>query len=399
MRLVTEKKQKRAKLINQVREKFNSKPEMSAEDLLEIERMDGEIEQLEKEIALLEKTEQREADLPEREERAVQPETERQNVVVRPQDTEQYRQAFNRFLRGEVNPEIRATLTLSGDGGYLVPTLIYQNVIDQLNQENVMRQLGTTTTTDSTTKIPVVSTQATATIVGEGVEATQGEPDLVQKTLGAFKFQGYIQLSEEMVQDTGFPVESMVRNWIVGAIARHEEQKFQTGGGTTEPEGVVAAVSTGKTLASNAAVTGDEILDLYFSVLPQYRRRGTWIMSDSLFKLIRKLKISAAGQAGEYQLLYEPGLRAGEGDLLLGKPLHISPYMDAMGANAKKPAIFGDLSFLLIGTRGGASFQVYPQLLGTNGLPNGLIGYRGYIRSDCVMTMTTAAKTLLTPGA
>ena len=61
------------------------------------------------------------------------------------------------------------------------------------------------------------------------------------------------------------------------------------------------------------APTADELIDLFFSVIPEYRRAGTWMMSDATWAGVRKLKdttnrylIDRLGSGGELSILSRP---------------------------------------------------------------------------------------------
>jgi HK97 family phage major capsid protein len=73
-------------------------------------------------------------------------------------------------------------------------------------------------------------------------------------------------------------------------------------------------------------------------------------MNESSLKGIRKLK------DGNGQYLWQPGLTAGEPDMLFGAPVKTSIYVPAMAAGAKAIA-FGDFSYYWIADRQGRSLK------------------------------------------
>ena len=85
----------------------------------------------------------------------------------------------------------------------------------------------------------------------------------------------------------------------------------------------------------------DELIDLYYSLRSPYRKKAIWVLNDGTVRAIRKLK----DQTGQY--LWQPGLRNGEPDMILGKPLYTSAYMPILAAGAKT-IMFGDLSYYWI---------------------------------------------------
>ena len=82
--------------------------------------------------------------------------------------------------------------------------------------------------------------------------------------------------------------------------------------------------------------SADELIDLHFSVIPEYRRAGTWLMSDATWAGVRKLKDS------DKQYLVDRLGSAGEMSIL-GRPVVIEMNM-ANAALSAKSVLFGDFS-------------------------------------------------------
>ena len=113
---------------------------------------------------------------------------------------------------------------------------------------------------------------------------------------------------------------------------------------TGRPTGILNATGgaqVGKTTASTTAITLDEVIDLYYSLKSPYRSKSVFITNDLTVKAIRKLKDTT----GQY--LWQPSIREGTTDTLLGKPVYTSAYMPAIAASAKTIA-FGDFSYYWI---------------------------------------------------
>ena len=77
-------------------------------------------------------------------------------------------------------------------------------------------------------------------------------------------------------------------------------------------------------------------MNLYFSVIPEYRRAGTWMMSDVTWSGVRKLKDTT----NQY-LIDRLGV---QGELsLLGRPVVIDTNVPDAATSAKS-VLFGDFS-------------------------------------------------------
>lgn len=114
------------------------------------------------------------------------------------------------------------------------------------------------------------------------------------------------------------------------------------------------------TAAGTAAITADELVDLYYALKAPYRKNAVWILNDTTIKLIRKLK------TGDGQYLWQPGIKDGEVNTILGRPYFTSPFMPSAEAGAKT-IIFGDLSYYWIGDRQGITFRRLNELYAGKG--------------------------------
>ena len=196
-----------------------------------------------------------------------------------------------------------------------------------------------------------------------------------------------INVSEELLNDSVFDLESYIAREFARRIGTKEEEAFFTGDGTGKPLGILAAsggAETGVTAASATAVTADELMDLFYSLKSPYRKNAVWILNDSTIKAIRKLK----DNNGQY--LWQPSLVAGTPDTILGRPVKTSAYMPAIAAGAKTIA-FGDFSYYWIADRQGRSFKRLNELYAANGQ----VGFLGAQRVDGKMILPEAVKVLV----
>src|SRR5699024_2524513 len=180
-------------------------------------------------------------------------------------------------------------------------------------------------------KIPVVASKGTASWIDEEGAYTESDDSFAQVSIGAYKLGTLIKVSEELLNDSVFDLESYIARELARRIGTKEEEAFFTGDGTGKPLGILAAsggAETGVTAASATAVTADELMDLFYSLKSPYRKNAVWILNDSTIKAIRKLK----DNNGQY--LWQPSLVAGTPDTILGRPVKTSTYMPAIAAGA-----------------------------------------------------------------
>ena len=112
-----------------------------------------------------------------------------------------------------------------------------------------------------------------------------------KESIGAYKVGTMIKVSEELLNDSVFDLESYIAKEFARRIGAKEEEAFFTGDGSGKPLGILAATGgaeTGVTAASSTAVTADELMDLFYSLKSPYRKKAVWVLNDSTIKAVRK---------------------------------------------------------------------------------------------------------------
>ena len=373
---------------------------LSAEDDAAYTRMEQEITDLGKEIARLERQEALDAEL----NRPVnKPLTGKPGGRADADDGEDktgrasddYRKNFWNAMRSKVPmPAVTNALQIGTDseGGYLVPDEYERTLVEALEEENIFRQMAKVIKTSSgDRKIPVVASKGTASWIDEEGAYPESDDSFGQVSIGAYKLGTMIKVSEELLNDSVFDLQSYISREFARRIGAKEEEAFFTGDGKGKPLGVLAATGgaeTGVTAASATAVTADELMDLYYSLKSPYRKKSVWVLNDSTIKAIRKLK----DNNGQY--LWQPSLTAGTPDMILGRPIKTSAYMPAIAAGAKTIA-FGDFSYYWIADRQGRSFKRLNELFAATGQ----VGFLASQRVDGKMILAEAVKVLEQKGA
>mgnify|MGYP001313192284 CR=1 FL=1 len=370
----------------------NDKGVLSAEDDAAYTRMEQEITDLGKEIARLERQEALEAELnrPVNKPLTGKPMSGKEETKTG-RATDEYRQNFWNMMRSKAPmPSVVNALQIGTDseGGYLVPDEYERTLVEALEEENVFRQLARVIQTSSgDRKIPVVATKGTASWIDEEGAYTESDDSFGQVSIGAYKLGTMIKVSEELLNDSVFDLESYISREFARRIGAKEEEAFFTGDGSGKPLGILAAsggAETGITAASATAITADELIDLFYSLKSPYRRNAVWVLNDSTIKAVRKLK------DGSGQYLWQPSLTAGTPDTILGRPVRTSAYMPAIAASAKTIA-FGDFSYYWIADRQGRSFKRLNELYAANGQ----VGFLASQRVDGKMILPEAVKVLV----
>ena len=301
--------------------------------------------------------------------------------------SEAYKQAMLTALRTNFR-QVSNVLSegVDANGGYLVPEEYDHRLIDILDEENVMRKLGTRITTSGEHKINIAATKPAAAWIEEGGALTFGDATFDQIILDAHKLHVAIKVTEELLYDNAFNLENYIMQQFGKALANAEEDAFINGTGTGQPLGILAATGgadVGVMAKSATAITADELIDLIYSLKRPYRKSAAFLLNDQTLAAIRKLK----DNYGQY--LWQPSLQAGEPDRILGYAAYTSPYFPAVAAG--KPAVaFGDFSYYNIGDRGTRSFAELKELFAGNGM----VGFVAKERVDGKLVLPEAVKLL-----
>lgn len=277
-----------------------------------------------------------------------------------------YNKNFWNMMRSKaVRPDVVDALQVGTDteGGFLVPDEFEQTLVEALEEENIFRKLAHVITTSSgDRKIPVVATKGSASWVDEEGAITESDDAFSQVSIGAYKLGTLIKVSNELLNDSAFDLESYISTEFARRIGNKEEDAFFNGDGAGKPTGILNATGgaqVGVTAASATAITADEIIDLFYSLKAPYRKKAVWILNDATVKIVRKLK----DKNDNY--LWQPALTSGTPDTILGRPVYTSSFVPIAAAGAKT-VIFGDISYYWIADRQGRNFKKLSELYAAN---------------------------------
>lgn len=302
-----------------------------------------------------------------------------------PRAGDEYKNHFETFVRNNkdrVSHEVFNALQVgtNSEGGYIVPTEFDTSIVEHLQDWNDFRPLINVIQTGSDRSIPVEDTLGAAAYTAEEAAYNESDAAFGQKNLSAYKATRILKVSEELVQDAFFDIFAYLSRNFGKAFGLRQEQSIVAGTGSGQPNSLLTGASdSGVAFAGVAAITGDELIDVYHALSRPYRRNAAWVFNDSTMKLIRKLK------DGDGNYLWQRGIQAGEPDRLLNKPVISSQYMP-VAASTNKSVIFGDMSGYTWAERQGRVVQRLDELYAANGQ----IGFRAYERHDGVVTDTSA---------
>ncbi|MEE5994539.1 MAG: phage major capsid protein [Oscillospiraceae bacterium] len=192
------------------------------------------------------------------------------------------------------------------------------------------------------------------------------------------------ELHQALEIKTAFDLPAYIAKEFARRIGTKEEEAFLIGDGKGKPTGIFANTGGAEVGATaGAAITFDDVIELFYSLKSPYRKKAVWIMNEQTIKVLRKLKDST----GNY--IWQPSVTVGQPDTILNRPYVTSVYAPALAAN-QKPIAFGDFSYYWIADRQGRSMKRLNELFAMNGQ----IGFLASQRVDGKLILPEAVKVL-----
>jgi HK97 family phage major capsid protein len=232
---------------------------------------------------------------------------------------------------------------------YLIPTLIWGDLVRHLNAQSGVLRAGPTiirTAGNQTINVPILLTDASATAGAESTAATHSTyPVFSYVALKAFREEGLMYVTDEAQGSTEFPILTILNEVAGRALAVKAATDYALGAGSTAPDGLFISVKADcnancVTAASQTTVTADELLQTMFKLHGGYRAVGSWVVSQPMMQVIAGIK----DDEGRYLMM--ASMSEGVSDRLFGRPIFEDAYADANGAIAtgEEHVVFGDMS-------------------------------------------------------
>lgn len=243
----------------------------------------------------------------------------------------------------DVLAESRAlsAFTLSSGGATVPETLVRSLEMNMLAFGGV-RQVAETLTTASGERMTWPTADDTSN-TGEQLGESTSVGSSTDPTFGGIYWDAYkfsskpILVPYELLQDSVFNLPGILGEMLGERLGRITATKHTTGTGAGTCKGIVTASTAGKTTASATAITFDEIQDLIHSIDPAYRQSASFMMHDSIWLYLKKLKDGV----GKYYI--QEDVTGDATPRLFGYPVYISQEMDSTVATTKKTMLFGQL--------------------------------------------------------
>lgn len=342
-----------------------AKEETRALSETEVTRFD----EIEKEIKSIDATiaaEKRALDLASTE---TEKEAEMSEVTKTPEqvETDELR-AFEEFVR---NNETRAEM-LEGDNGAIVPVTIANKIIKAVRDRVPYLQLADVIETNGKLSVPVYGEDASdyinADYVDEGKSLTDNVGKFTTVDLTGYVVGALSVISNKLINNTDINITDFIVNEVARAMAEKLEKEFTVG-----TSGKITGITTGEvkvTTAAANAITYDELVTLKHSVKKAFRGAGKFIMNDTTYTAICKLK-DANGQPYFKDDDYK----------ILGCEVLVSDSMPELGTG-NKAIVFADLSGYTIKMTKNVEVSILRELYA----PKNMVGVMAFGEFDAKIT-------------
>lgn len=190
-------------------------------------------------------------------------------------------------LSSDIEAEYKSqNVTTAGDGGYLVPTVVANNIVEKLKLVSNLRNLFTVIPdAPADLKLNMQAGRPAVAWTAEEAAYNATKATFAPKSIKAFKITGIVPITEEFMQDVAnYPaVQALLESQLAQEIGYQENVAFISGDGTTRPLGFRTLTLPGgqvKTFASVGAISFDDVKGLKRALPAAYRTGAGFIGND-----------------------------------------------------------------------------------------------------------------------
>jgi len=294
----------------------------------------------------------------------------------------EYNKSFWNAMRGNKLGDEKLQKGRNTDTGtYDMPSFSQTKYATELNKISLFRSMGSVISAPGFGyRIFAKDSNDLALWVAENesIPIYEGIDDFTINTIDSHKLAAFVKLNDEFVHDITFDLEDYLIKRFAKNFGNAEDNAFINGNGEEMPTGILSDDIGAKTGVTSSSITYDNIINLYFSVEPEYRKNATWLMNDKTALSLRTLK----DDAGNY-------LWRDSDDTLLGKKIAFSEYMPDTVINSK-PIAFGDFSYYWVVIRNPISIRSLTEKFALNNQ----IGYLAFEFLDGKLIRPEAIKVI-----
>ncbi len=221
----------------------------------------------------------------------------------------------------------------------------------------------------------------------ELAEVTSSEAKFKTVTIGHHKLGSLFKASVELINQNHFDIASEGLNQMSLDFALKAETAIIKGTGTEQPLGLTSG-GTAYSLASYAALTADELIEIQSALKAPYQMNAVWLMNRKTLGKLKQLKDGA----GQY--IFQTDMTKEFDGIIFGKPVLVSEAMDDMGSDGK-PILYGDFGRAY---KANLNPDISIQVLREKYATQGAVGVLGFMFIDGRPVNDEAYVTVSCPG-
>ena len=249
--------------------------------------------------------------------------------------------------------EMRGTATITTAetglaGGYVIPYQFSNELERTMAYYGPMLQVSRVITTPQAGTLywpKVNDTGTSGNWHTEGGAVTVQDMTFTRETFAAHVINTLVKVSVEWANDEFGLLNTELPIMLGERLGRGLNTAFTTGDGSGKPTGFRDVAPSGVESASTGAFTASDLINLVHSVDIAYRNSpsAAFMMHDQILSAVRKLNVD-----NDYNGLFQPSLREGTPDRLLGYNFFVNNDLPSAQAADAKIIFFGDWSKYII---------------------------------------------------
>ncbi len=249
--------------------------------------------------------------------------------------------------------EMRGTATITTAetglaGGYVIPYQFSYELEKTMAYYGPMLQVSRVITTPQAGTLywpKVNDTGTSGNWHTEGGAVTVQDMTFTRETFAAHVINTLVKVSVEWANDEFGLLNTELPIMLGERLGRGLNTAFTTGDGSGKPTGFRDVAPSGVESASTGAFTASDLINLVHSVDIAYRNSpsAAFMMHDQILSAVRKLNVD-----NDYNGLFQPSLREGTPDKLLGYNYFVNNDLPSTQAADAKIIYFGDWSKYII---------------------------------------------------
>jgi len=254
-------------------------------------------------------------------------------------------------------------------GGFLVPEEYSTNLLQVAAVQNqiygrvqhipVTRESGTYPALDQYFT-PTAGSGQTAfaggvkgTFTAPGATFTETEPSFSKLSWRLNKIGGLTEVENELIEDSPFAIEALLRGLFAVAIAARNERNILRGSGVGEPLGILNCEAA---IGIDDTTTGDFKWDDVASMYSRFKSVGgspVWVIHPSVWPKIMKMTNGSTA-------VWQANMQGAPANLLNGYPILVSEHMNQIDNTGS--VLLADLSGYLFFEKSGLSIAYSDQV-------------------------------------